>query len=546
MPCAKPTRCVRPDPQGCRWIPDHSISAAWVGAVSLPAMDGFLQRLRRHWTERFGSGSRHLVVAVSGGLDSMVLLQALHRLRRKFPWDLTVAHAHHGLRGAEADADADWVHAQATLLGIPCVMEALPVRAAAKASRESIEMAARRLRHAFLARTALRLGASDVVLAHHAGDQAELLLMRLLRGAGSEGLAGMRECSPSPADRRVTLLRPLLAFDRADLERFACAHGIRHREDASNRDLSIPRNRIRHQLIPDWIAHHSPALPRVLARVADIAAQDADYLREQARRWIASERPQPWVSLHVALQRAILRLQQIKLGRSAEFGTIERLRRARNATAVGMVDAGGAKAPPRLRPSNRPTHEPPRPGPKSETTQTNQAAREPRRQIQSPPSQTTPSVPTPETDAVRVTFRGTRGNAALPDGSRLQWKRLRRPLPHGTGWEQFDADTLPVSVQLRHRRPGDRFQPLGQPQAARLQNLFINRRVPATERANRWVMQLDGGSLAWVEGFPAGEPHRLGTATRRIVALRIVRPARPGRAGPSNPNPDHPPRATPR
>jgi tRNA(Ile)-lysidine synthase len=278
-------------------------------------MDGFLQQLRRHWAERFGSGPRHLVVAVSGGLDSMVLLHSLARLRRKFPWQLTVAHCHHGLRGIDADGDADWVRAQSAALGLPCIVEEVSVRAAAEASRESLEMAARRLRHAFLARSALSVGSADsmeVVLAHHAQDQAELILLRLLRGAGSEGLAGMKERSPSPADQRVSLLRPFLGFDRGTLEAFARSQGIGHREDASNRDLSIPRNRIRHQLIPDWMSHHSPALPRVLARIADIAAHESDYLREQAQRWRDSLHPEPWASLHVALQRAILRMELIE------------------------------------------------------------------------------------------------------------------------------------------------------------------------------------------------------------------------------------------
>jgi tRNA(Ile)-lysidine synthase len=420
------------------------------------------------------------VVAVSGGLDSMVLLHALHRLKRKFPWDLTVAHAHHGLRGADADADAEWVRSQAAVLGLPCVVEPLPVRSAAKASRESLEMAARRLRHAFLARTALGLGTSEVVLAHHAQDQAELILLRLLRGAGSEGLGGMRECSPSPADRRVTLLRPFLGFDRAELERFARDHGIVHREDASNRDLSIPRNRIRHQLIPDWMAHHSPALPRVLNRIADIASQEADYLRQQALKWRTSDHPDPWESLHVALQRAILRSELLEQGRSAEFEAVERLRRAR---------------------ASRPTEQ-------ASAPSISKSMRKNRR---------------PPTPSVTVSFQGSKGECPLPDGARLQWKRLKRPLPFGQGWEQFDATTLPESVALRHRLPGDRFQPLGQSSPARLQNLFINRRIPATERDRRWVLELGEGILGWVEGFPAGDPHRLGPSTREILALRIDR-----------------------
>jgi tRNA(Ile)-lysidine synthase len=456
-------------------------------------MDGFLQQLRRHWAERFGGEPRHLVIAVSGGLDSMVLLHALARLRRKFPWELTVAHAHHGLRGAEADGDADWVRSQAGSVGLPCVVERLPVRTAARASKESLEMAARRLRHDFLARTALAVGSTEVVLAHHAHDQAELILLRLLRGAGSEGLAGMKERAASPSDRRVSLLRPFLGFERSSLESFARREAIGHREDATNQDLSIPRNRIRHRLIPDWVAHYSPALPRVLARIADIASHEADYLREQAQRWRASTDPQPWEELHVALQRAILRLDLIENGQEADFDQVESLRRRRAAAphspAVPHIPATGLSPNPPT--GRRPTHR----------------------------GEAKPGAA--QSEFVDVSFSGAQGTRELPDGGRLLWKRLRRPLPFGQGWEQFDAGTLPETATLRHRRPGDRFQRLGQSAAARLQNLFINQRIPAGERSRRWVLDPGRGTLAWVEGFPAGEAHRLGPATREILALRI-------------------------
>lgn len=444
-------------------------------------MDGFLQQLRRHWAERFGGGPRHLVVAVSGGLDSMVLLHSLARLSRKFPWQLTVAHCHHGLRGVDADGDADWVQAQSAALGLPCVVERVSVRAAAKASRESLEMAARRLRHAFLARTALSVGSLEVVLGHHAQDQAELILLRLLRGAGSDGLAGMRERSPSPSDRRVSLLRPFLGIDRSALVQFARDQKFGHREDASNQDLSIPRNRIRHQLIPDWMNHHSPALPRVLARIADIAAHESDYLREQAQRWRESSDPEPWEGLHVAVQRAILRAELLEQGRSADFERVERLRRARSA-GVSLAEVAN-----------------PSPAPSQDKID-------------------------PEIQTVTVVFRGSRGQRVLPDGSRFRWKRLRRPLPFGQGWEQLDARTVPETATLRHRQPGDRFQRLGQSKAARLQNLFINQRVPVAERPRRWVLDLGDGALAWVEGFPAGECHRLGASVEEILAIQIERP----------------------
>jgi hypothetical protein len=298
----------------------------------------------------------------------------------------------------------------------------------------------------------------------------------------------MKEQSPSPADRRVTLLRPFLGFDRATLEAFARKQGIQHREDASNQDLTIPRNRVRHQLIPDWMARHSPALPRVLARIADIAAQEADYLREQAQRWRDSDHPATWASLHVALQRAILRMELLEQGRNAEFETVERLRLTRDASQTSKA-----------------AH----PSPNHATVSAINVSR---------------CHPTEPSETVSVVFRGLRGQRVLPDGSLFRWKRLKRAMPFGHDWEQLDAATVPETATLRRRQPGDRFQRLGQSKPARLQNLFINQRIPAAERAQRWVLELAGGNLAWVEGFSGGELHRLHPSTSEILAIRIQRP----------------------
>jgi tRNA(Ile)-lysidine synthetase-like protein len=183
----------------------------------------------------------------------------------------------------------------------------------------------------------------------------------------------------------------------------------------------------------------------------------------------------------VALQRAVLRAELLERGRSAEFDEVERLRRARNA---GVPLAKVA----------------------------NQGQTRAKKWI------------SPQIQTVAISFRGLRGQRVLPDGTRFRWKRLQRPLPFGQGWEQLDAKTVPETAMLRHRQPGDRFQRLGQTQAARLQNLFINQRVPVVERSRRWVLDLGDGALAWVEGFPAGERHRLGASAEGILAIQIQRP----------------------
>jgi tRNA(Ile)-lysidine synthase len=235
--------------------------------------------LLRHrlWPER-----GPLVVAVSGGLDSVVLLRVLAQLSPAAGVPLVVAHANHGLRN-EAELEASFVANLAKQLTLPFVSERLPVRAAASQSRESIEMTARRLRHAFLVRAAEAHQAQRIALAHYAGDQAELFLLRLLRGAGGAGLGGMRTCSPSPADPRFELVRPFLDVPRELLRDYAATHGIAHCEDASNADVRIPRNRIRHELLPLLRREYSPAIDTLLLRTGDILGAEAEFDRDSTQ-----------------------------------------------------------------------------------------------------------------------------------------------------------------------------------------------------------------------------------------------------------------------
>src|ERR1051326_458149 len=203
-----------------------------------------------------------LLVAVSGGIDSMVLLHVLHRLAPSYSWKLVVAHFNHRLRGRSSDADERLVRASAKRLRLPCVSERADVRTVAEGEGLSIEMAARRLRHDFLARTARARGLRAIALAHHAGDQGELFFLRLLRGARAGRLAGMKWISPSPGDARMTLVRPLLDVPKTALLEFARGEKIRFREDASNESFDAQRNRIRHELLPLLARHYQPAPAR--------------------------------------------------------------------------------------------------------------------------------------------------------------------------------------------------------------------------------------------------------------------------------------------
>jgi tRNA(Ile)-lysidine synthase len=223
--------------------------------------------------------STPLVVGVSGGADSLALLHMLRAL------EFTALHAaalDHGLRGDAGAADAAYVRDLCAAWGIPVTVG----QAHLDASAPGVEARARDVRYAFLARVALEQGAAHVAVAHHADDQAETVLLHLLRGAGLRGLRGMALTVPLPGAPGLTLVRPLLDVARTDLLGYCAAHGITPRHDATNDDVSYLRNRLRHDLLPRMAAIN-PQVSRGLVRLARHASRDDDYLEAERDRLTA-------------------------------------------------------------------------------------------------------------------------------------------------------------------------------------------------------------------------------------------------------------------
>ncbi|MEE2665295.1 MAG: tRNA lysidine(34) synthetase TilS [Myxococcota bacterium] len=299
---------------------------------------------------------RHLLVAVSGGLDSVSLLHSLLGLQDRFELELSVGHVDHGLRGEASEADARFVGELATGLDLPFALERVDPQAlregGSSRSRPTLQEAARRLRYAALRRMLQKLEADVIATAHTADDQAETVLLRLLRGCAPDGLAGIPVASP---DGRI--MRPLLAVARVDLEAYAAERGLRFREDASNASDAYARNRLRHHWLPQLARSFNPQLLRTLGRLAEAHRRDAEWIdalvaREFAQRVQSQEgrsviERDHWIELPEPLaQRVVKRLiERAGGGRELTQRHIERvlafLRRGKLATPGKVIELPG-------------------------------------------------------------------------------------------------------------------------------------------------------------------------------------------------------------
>lgn len=271
--------------------------------------------------------SRRLMVGVSGGRDSVLLL---HLLLRGGWTDLVIAHFNHGLRGRVSGQDARWVRALGQRLGLPVEVGRADVARLARKHRQSLETAAREARHAFFREVASRHHTRQVVLAHHADDQAETILANLCRGAGLNGLAGMRAVQSLG---RLTLRRPMLGMERPDIDRLIHTLGLRFREDASNATTEHRRNRLRHEVLPLLDAIYARRVAPLIVRAGTQARLAAEHLDELARAALtdpacvdADRRlclDTAWRTLSPAVQSLVLRRWLREIWRLPEIGHSE-------------------------------------------------------------------------------------------------------------------------------------------------------------------------------------------------------------------------------
>jgi len=441
------------------------------------------------------------VVAVSGGPDSMALLHMLAQMARARPLRLVAAHVNHRFRGAESDAEAELVARTAKSWGIPLAAAEIDVPYFIEETGMNAQSAARHKRYEFLMQTARQHGAGYLLLGHHADDQAETVLMRVLHGTGVSGLAGI------PLRRRennVELFRPLLRITKGELLEYCERNEVPYAVDSSNSSRRYLRNAVRLDLIPQ-LEKINPRLKESLVRLADMAGADDDYLESETARLIGDAaipsgdgyrvRLERFGGLHIALQRRLIKLilkccanHWQSLAYQQVEALLEAMKDDRN--TVTRFDIGGGW---------------------TFVREYDQAYIGPSPSGHSPYGCLVTEFPC----TMRLGENGWQLQAQ-------QFEDSAGIAPRDTRWEAwFDADALAMPLTVRTRQPGDRMQPMGLNGTKKVQDMFVDAKIPRTER-DGWPLVADAeGRIVWIPGLRRSAVAAAGEHTRQFIRLDI-------------------------
>ena len=451
----------------------------------------------------------HVLVALSGGADSVALLAVLNRLRPACGISLTAAHFNHKTRDSESDRDEAFVRALCKSFGIALICGSL--KHAERPKGISTEDFLRRRRYGFLEKALRKAGATRIALGHHQGDQAETVLMNVIRGAGLNGLSGI-----PPVRTGGTFIRPLIDCSRREIVDYLAAEGLSFVDDSSNTDERFLRNRIRFSLMPELEKRFNPSIGETLCRLADVIRTENDYIAEQVRirltRWREGRDPEnplevpieELTSLHPALQRrAILEIARDVSARDAAIG-LEHVEAVLD-MAGGANPSGSLDLPGGIRVG--------RSYGLLEFRRVSRLGGRPRREN------------APESSREPYRFEvSVPGTVRIPGGTTsIRFRELRRaPSVLSTERKAYlDMERIAFPLVVRTLLPGDRIQPMGMKGTRKLKSILIDEKIPREHRG-RIPVVADDISVLWVPGLRLSERVRVGKGSKRILSAEIV------------------------
>lgn len=442
-----------------------------------------------------------VAIAVSGGADSVALLRGLLELRDELGIVVVIAHFNHQLRGEDSDADEQFVADLARQCDLEFFAGCADVRLHSVTKRLSLEHAARDLRYRWLHDLAVEQALNTVATGHTFDDQAETVLMKFLRGAGTRGLAGIR---PVMVLDGLPVVRPLLGTSRAEIEQYLQSIKQPWREDHTNRDIKLTRNRIRHELLPLFERDYNPNIRRVLSQTAEIALSEEDYWRDHtstlASRWhqkqhrmrlqINESPTDSFLASRIAVQRRTLKHFLEWHGIAVDFDHVETTRLCALGDGSTASLPGGWQAR--------------RAGNWLELLAPTSAFE--KHELSRPWEYPLP-IP---------------GRCAIPEvGIWLETVVVSPELatlePIGSLIRAADIGT---ELFVRNWRPGDRFHPAHSASEEKLKRLFSKKRIPSTERSS-WPVALSGSKIVWVRGFPVAHDVRWTPGSGYAVRIHL-------------------------
>lgn len=455
----------------------------------------FLKTIRKF---RMIEKGETILIGVSGGADSVALLHLFVELRKPWKLNLIILHVNHKLRGKESDQDEAFVRGLAQHFKIPIFVSRVEVKSKAKKEKSSLEEAAREARYQFFEQMAKVRKADKIVLAHTRDDQAETVLMRVITGTGLQGLQAIR---PKRKLNGVFLVRPLIEVAREDIRKFARANRVHFREDRSNQSLQFLRNRIRLKLIPLIERSFNPQAKKALARLPHLLDVDLSFLEETAevfyRRFADRKR---------AGEILFPRKSFLQLKPSIQYRLVNRAMRELRGAELDFDHWN---------------------------TFLELLATKDRFLFQLPKE----LLISLSRGTVRVCKRKKSRTAFLHKLSigdfvyipeinstiscELLNKRVRVIRKTNKNFDIFDRDQLSFPLTVRSRKPGDRFQPLGQKTSVKLKSFLINRHVPLEER-DQLPIVISDSQIAWVGKVGMGEAFKVSPNTKHFVRISLL------------------------
>lgn len=452
----------------------------------------------------FSAGDK-LVVAVSGGADSVCLLHILARWRKEPGVELHVAHLNHQLRGAESDSDASYVSDLAHKLGVPATIERRDVAVYRDQKGGSLEEAAREVRYSFLAEVTRRIGTSKVAVGHARDDHIETVMMHLLRGVGTAGLRGLQPRSVlqySENGGQLEVVRPLLEVTRQETLDYCQRYNLAPRSDSSNASLSFLRNRVRLELLP-MLRSYNPGVDKALLRLADIAGDDISFIEEQASllwKELAREGGDV-IYLDISKMVTSPRAMQRQIFRRAVKQLRGNLKDVEADHIETMMDFLSKPAGKKLC------------LPDGLTLSTEYG----RLVLASAQASICPLPPLKGISNINIP-----GETDLP-GWRVRADIIQEVVGDDNGLvASFDLDKVGKELTVRRRRPGDRFQPLGMSQTKKLQDFMVDSRIPRSWR-DRVPLICSPRQILWVVGWRIDDRVKATENTKEILRLQFER-----------------------